>query len=76
MRCIDLQDYKLDVRLNPELSIDNAIGYASVLNHSSMRCRTKAKTHPMCTAPLRTTVNKYMPLFYDGSPLALPFNLG
>jgi hypothetical protein len=50
VRGIDLQDYKVDVRLDPEHSIDNAIRDAFVLNQSIMRCRTKAEPHPMCTA--------------------------
>jgi hypothetical protein len=30
MGCIDLHDYKMNVRLHTELSIDDTVGYTSV----------------------------------------------
>jgi hypothetical protein len=73
--CIHLHHYKWQVRLYPEFSIRNAIGYASVLDKSSAGCRTEAEAYSMSTSVDRATVNKHMALFYYSSPLPLPFDL-
>jgi hypothetical protein len=73
--CIHLHHYKLQVRLYPEFSIRNAIGYASVLDESSTGCRTETEAYSMSTSLDRATVNKHMTLFYYSSPLPLPFDL-
>jgi hypothetical protein len=62
--CIHLHHYKWQVRLYPEFSIRNAIGYASVLDKSSTGCRTETEAYSMSTSLDRATVNKHMALFY------------